>query len=613
MSSNDTSVSRRSFLTAVGGAAATASVSGYVETDTASEVAQQEGGTVTFARGNDSGTLDPQNTTSGEDRKVTDQIYDTLIEFEPNQTSLRAGLATEYSLEGTTATLQLREGVQFHNGEEFTADDFVATVERFTNPDSDLYPGADYISAYGPFTLGNWVESVNPGGAAGGDGGAGTDTGTATEMGDGGTTTEGALVDQETTTEGGQETTAEGTETQAGGGGDQYSLTIELSQQYAPFLRNLAMFATAVMSRQAIEELGTDLSENPVGTGPFAFDNWDQGNERIRLTANDDYWGEVANVDEVVFTAVSENTSRAQTLVSGGADIIDGLGAQSSEIVDNADQAELVETQGINIGYMAFNMARFEPFREREVRQAVSHAIDTQAIVENIFQGIAVQASQPIPEQVLGYNGDLDPYPHDPEQAVQLLEDAGYGDGFEFELATFQNPRTYNPSPIQAAQTVKSNIESLDVDISVDINQQPFNPFLDYTSQGRHDATFLGWMTDNADPDNFYYALLHPGIDVEDVPEGQDWVSFDTEGFNTSNRAAWANTEFMEIVEEGQSTLDESERDELYQQAGQIAHDEAPWVFIDHAKELRGVANRVQGFQIAPISGPLLNLVSLEG
>jgi peptide/nickel transport system substrate-binding protein len=613
MSSNDTSVSRRSFLTAVGGAAATASVSGYVETDTASEVAQQEGGTVTFARGNDSGTLDPQNTTSGEDRKVTDQIYDTLIEFEPNQTSLRAGLATEYSLEGTTATLQLREGVQFHNGEEFTADDFVATVERFTNPDSDLYPGADYISAYGPFTLGNWVESVNPGGAAGGDGGAGTDTGTATEMGDGGTTTEGALVDQETTTEGGQETTAEGTEMQTGGGGDQYSLTIELSQQYAPFLRNLAMFATAVMSRQAIEELGTDLSENPVGTGPFAFDNWDQGNERIRLSANDDYWGEVANVDEVVFTAVSENTSRAQTLVSGGADIIDGLGAQSSEIVDNADQAELVETQGINIGYMAFNMARFEPFREREVRQAVSHAIDTQAIVENIFQGIAVQASQPIPEQVLGYNGDLDPYPHDPEQAVQLLEDAGYGDGFEFELATFQNPRTYNPSPIQAAQTVKSNIESLDVDISVDINQQPFNPFLDYTSQGRHDATFLGWMTDNADPDNFYYALLHPGIDVEDVPEGQDWVSFDTEGFNTSNRAAWANTEFMEIVEEGQSTLDESERDELYQQAGQIAHDEAPWVFIDHAKELRGVANRVQGFQIAPISGPLLNLVSLEG
>ncbi|WP_137286431.1 ABC transporter substrate-binding protein [Halorussus salinisoli] len=554
MTSNDTSVSRRSFLKAAGGAAATASVTGYVEAGAQNDVAQQEGGTVTFARGNDSGTLDPQNTTSGEDRKVTDQVYDTLIKFEPNQTSLRAGLATEWNLEGTTTTLTLREGVQFHNGEEFTADDFVATVDRFTNPESDLFPGQDYISSYGPFTLGNWVESVE------------TD-------------------------------------------GD-YGLTIELNQQYAPFLRNLAMFASSVMSRQAIEELGTDLSQQPIGTGPFEFDNWDQGNERIRLSANDDYWGEGPYIDEAVFTAIGSNTTRAQTLISGGADIIDGLGAQASEIVNNADNAELVETQGINIGYMAFNQARFEPFRDRRVRQAISYAVNTQAIVENIFRGIAVQASQPIPEQVLGHNEELDPYPHDPERAQQLLEEAGYGDGFEFELATFQNPRTYNPSPLQAAQTVKSNLN--EVGITVTINQMPFNPFLDYTGQGQHDATFLGWMTDNGDPDNFYFALLHPGISVEDVPEGQDWVSFDTEGYNTTNRAAWANTEFMEVVEEGQRTLDESERAELYKQAGQIAHDEAPWVFIDHAKELRGVSNRVQNFQIAPISGPLLNLVSVQ-
>jgi peptide/nickel transport system substrate-binding protein len=356
---------------------------------------------------------------------------------------------------------------------------------------------------------------------------------------------------------------------------------------------------------------GTGIGQHPVGTGAFEFENWDQGDRRIRMTATDDYWGEGPYVDEALFTAVGENTSRAQTLVSGGADIIDGLGAQSSQIVENSDQAELIRTQGINIGYMAFNMARFEPFRERAVRQAISYAVDTEAIVNSIFQGIAVQASQPIPEQVLGYNEELDPYPHDPEQAQSLLEEAGYGDGFEFELATFQNPRTYNPSPVQAAQTVRSNLQ--EVGISMTINQQPFNPFLEYTNQGQHDACFLGWMTDNGDPDNFYYALLHPGIPVEDVPDGQDWVSFDTEGYNTTNSAAWANTEFMQLVEEGQSTLDRNRRAELYRQAGQIAHDEAPWVFIDHAEELRGVANGVEGFQIAPISGPLLNLVSLQG
>jgi peptide/nickel transport system substrate-binding protein len=525
--------------------------------ETTQDDSDSMGGTLTYARGSSSGSLDFQNTTSGEVAKVTNQIYDGLVQFEPGETNIVAGLATEYNVDGETITMSLREGVQFHNGEEFTADDYVATYERFTNPDSEYYPGNDYVSAYGSYSLGT-IDSVE-------------------KVSD-------------------------------------YELEITLAQPYAPMIPNLAMFCSRVHSKAAIEEYGADLNENPVGTGPFAFDNWDQGNERIRLSANDDYWSDVPSVDEVVFTVVGDNNSRAQTLDSGGADIIDGLGAGSSQIVDDSDNAELVSMPGINVGYMAFNMSRFEPFQTKEVRQAINYAIDTQAIVENIFQGIASQASQPIPESVMGYNGDLDPYPHDPEQAVQLLEDAGYGDGFEFELATFQNPRTYNPSPIQAAQTVKSNIESLDVDISVDINQQPFNPFLDYTSQGRHDATFLGWMTDNADPDNFYYALLHPGVSIEDVPEGQDYIDdpANTDGMNTLDAAAWANTEFMQVVEDAQSSYETSDREPKYQQAAEIFHEEVPWVAMDHAKELRGVGNHVEGFNIAPIAGPFLNLVSLN-
>src|SRR6056297_414543 len=138
MASNDTSLSRRNLLKAAGGAAASASVAGYVDVggrdDTQQNDTPQQGGTLTYARGNDSGTLDPQNTTSGEDVKVTNQMYDTLIDFEPNQTSLQEGLATKYSMDGTTVDLTLREGVQFHNGEEFTASDFVATYRRFTDP-----------------------------------------------------------------------------------------------------------------------------------------------------------------------------------------------------------------------------------------------------------------------------------------------------------------------------------------------------------------------------------------------------------------------------------------------------------------------------------------------
>jgi len=565
MPQNGNSVDRRSFLKSAGGAAVAATLAGCAggnggeettttttggDETTTEETTSEEKTILTYARGNDSGTIDPQNTTSGEDAKVTNQVYDKPIHFKPGGSQLVDGLATEYSVDGTMVSLTFREGVMFHNGEEMTASDFVATYRRFLDPEYEYYPGKDYVSGYGPYSFGV-VNDVS-------------------EAGD-------------------------------------YQVEIELEKKYAPILRNLAMFIIGVMPETAIQEKGTDLSTEPVGTGPFVFDSWDTGNQRIRLSRNDEYWGEMAKVDEVVFTAISSNQTRAQTLDTGDVDIIDGLGAQSSQIVENSDNAELVSKPGINIGYMAFNIPKVEAFQSKEVRQAISHAINTKAIVDTIFKGIAVQASQPIPSNVMGYNEELDPYPYDPEQAQSLLDEAGYGDGFEFELATFKNPRTYNPSPLQAAQTVKSNLN--EVGITVNINQQPFNPFLDYTAAGKHDACFLGWMTDNADPDNFYYALLHPGIETSEVPEGQDWAEEYKGGLHVSG---WANTEFMDLVKEAQETYDDDARVENYREAGQIAHEEAPWVFMDHAQELRGVHNRVSGFELAVISGPFLNLVSKE-
>ena len=555
MSANDT-VSRRRFLKAVGGATAAATFADSVS-GVGSAMAQgnQQGGLLTYARGSDSGTLDPQNTTSGEDVKVTNQIYDTLIAFKPGKTSLTKGLATDWSLNGTTTKLKLRKGVTFQNGEKFTADDVIATYRRFTDSSYKYYPGDNYVSSYGPFTLGNWVKKIEKNG--------------------------------------------------------DYDITIRLTQKYAPFLRNLAMFAASILSEQAIKKYGKTLSDNPVGTGPFTFDSWDKSNERIRLSAYSDYWGEGPKVDQVVFTAITSNTTRAQTLDSGDANIIDGLGAQSSQIVKQSNNAKLEQKEGINVGYMAFNMAKVKPFRDKRVRQAISYAINTKAIVNTIFKGIAEQASQPIPSNVLGYNKKLNPYPYNPQKARSMLKDAGYGNGFSFELATFKNPRTYNPSPIQAAQVVKSNLR--DVGLDVTINQQSFNPFLDYTSSGKHDACFLGWMTDNADPDNFYYALLDPGIPINKVPKGQDWVSFDTKNFNTLDVAAWANRDFMKLARKAQRAYNDKQRAKLYRQAGKISHDEAPWVFMDHAKELRGIGNNVQGYVVELISGPFLNLVSLNG
>jgi peptide/nickel transport system substrate-binding protein len=492
--------------------------------------------------------------------KVTNQIFDQLVGFTPGSGGqLREGLATEYSLDGTTATLTLREGVTFHNGAEFTAEDVRATIRRFTDSDYEYYLGDSNRSGYGPFTFGNWVDSID----------ASSD----------------------------------------------YEVTIELTQQYAPFLRNLAMFAAAILSKQQIESLDDQvaLGTNPQGTGAFTFEQIDNGNQRVLLGGNGDYWGDGPSVEQVVFKTIGQNSTRVQDVINGNSHITDNLDSQSSQQLRNAGSARLASKNGINVGYMAMNMARREEFRSRQVRRAVSLAVNTQAIVDSIYQGFASLADQPLPPDVLGYNDDIDPYPTDKEQAQSLLEEAGYGDGFEFELATFSNPRGYNPSPVETANQVKSDLE--EIGLTVNINQfSTFSSYLDYTDQGNHDACFLGWYTDNADPDNFLYVLLDPKVEMSAVPDDQDWVSFDTEGYSALNVSAWANSEFMSRVREAQQSYDEAQREQLYREANQIAHDEAPWVFIDYAQTLRGVNEAVVGdsYTVSSVGGPFLNTVRLQ-
>ncbi|WP_435316842.1 ABC transporter substrate-binding protein [Haloarchaeobius sp. TZWSO28] len=555
-------VDRRSFLKAAGtatvAATTTAGCLGSLSGDSGGG-----GGTLVYSRGDHPTNYDPQQTTSGEVAKVTNQIFDQLIQFAPGSGGqLSDSLATEYSLDGTTATLTLQEGVTFHNGEEFTAADAKATIRRFTDSEYDYYLGDENRSGYGPFTFGSWVKSID----------ASSD----------------------------------------------YELQIELTQQYAPFLRNLAMFAAAILSKKQIESLGSNpsgqvkLGTDPKGTGPFQFDELDNSNQRVRLAAYGDFWGDGPNVDEVVFSTIKQNSTRVSSVIEGESHITDNLDSQSSKQVQDADTATLASKNGINVGYMAFNMARKEEFRDKKVRQAISYAVNTEAIVNQIYEGFASQADQPLPPDVLGHNVNLDPYPTDKDKASTMLEEAGASD-IEFELATFSNPRGYNPSPVQTANQVKSDLE--EIGLTVNINQfSTFSSYLDYTAQGKHDACFLGWYTDNADPDNFLYVLLDPKVDMDAVPDGQDWVSFDTEGYSTLNVGGWANTEFMQTVREGQSTYDEAKRKELYRKANEIAHDEAPWIFVDYAQTLRAVNEAVESdsYTVSSVGGPYLETVTLK-
>lgn len=502
-------------------------------------------GQLIYSRANHVSSLDfmTADAVSNDNIKVIMSVYDPILRFVPGGTTLREALATEWSVSGTTVSLTLREGVTFHNGDEFTADDVVATFRRYTDSDYEYF-----------------VEDVTDGNQ---NGYAGFTFGRVTDV------------------------TKEG----------DYEVSMELSQTFAPILRNLAMWSASILPQSAIES-EMDITKDAVGTGPFALDEVDDGNQRTFLTAKEDGWYlEGPFVEEVVFNAISENSTRVQSLINGESQLVDGLTPTTAEQVSNASGVNLRQKVGGNVGNLVMNLETREEFRDERVRRAMKHAVDTQTIVEELYQGFAQVGTQPLPPVMPGYNEDLDPFPHDPDQAQSLLEEAGYGDGFSVEVATFQNPRTYHPAPLQTAEVVRSNLDEVGID--VEINQMPFGDWFTYGVEGNHDLIQSGWVTDNADPDNILFTLLDPGVDEADFPTDQNWVSRDTEGYNTFNFSAWYDEEFIQLIRDGRTTYDPDERDSIYQEANRIAHERGPWVTYGYQELLRGVAGNVEDYNVA--------------
>jgi len=493
------------------------------------------GGTLIFGRGGDSTSLDPSRTTEGETFKVTKNLFETLLEFEDEGTAVEPGLAKDWdaSDDGLTYTFELEEGITFHDGTDFNADAVVANFERWADGDEEKFPY--YSTMFGGF---------------------GDD----------------------------EEHVIESVEAE-----DEYTVIFTLKRPQAPFLKNIAMDMFAISSPTAFEEHGDDDYErNPVGTGPFKFVEW-KPNDSITVVKNEDYWKEgLPKLDKVVFESIPDNAARLNALIAGEIDLADGINpADGEQIEENAD-LQLFERPSMNVGYLGLTVTR-EPFDQKEVRQAMNHAINKEEIIEAFFEGRADIAVNPMPESIEGYNEDIEGYDYDPEKAKELLEEAGLGDGFEMELWAMPVPRPYMPDGEKVAEVIQKNLA--DVGITAEIVSHEWATYLELASKGDADAFMLGWTGDNGDADNFIYALL------------------DEDNIGSNNYTYFKNDEMHDLLIEAQTEVDEEKRIELYQEAQEIIHEEAPWVPIAHSTPLLGGASDITGFLPHPTGSDLLSNV----
>jgi peptide/nickel transport system substrate-binding protein len=431
-----------------------ANTSGETETDTGTPTTDNTDDSssstpqiLVFGRGADSVSLDPGIVTDGESFKVTQNLFETLLNFGERDTTIHPGLAKEWTVsdDGLTYTFQLQEGVKFHDGTDFNAEAVIKNVDRWKGgKEEDFYYFNSMFKAEGEDII--------------------------------------------------SEVTADG----------DYTVIFKLSRPQAPFLKNLAMSPFGIGSPTAFEAAGDKFGDNPVGTGPFKFTDWKR-NESITIEKFEDYWqAGLPKLDKVIFRSIPDNSARLNELIAGNIDLADGVNPSDGKTVEGNSELQLIERPSMNIGYLGLTNTR-APFDNKLVRQAVNYAINKQAIVDAFFEGRAEVAANPMPPSISGYNDAISPYPYDPEKAKSLLAEAGY-DGKEIELWAMPVPRPYMPDGAKVAEVIQKNLE--DVGIPSKIVTFEWATYLDKAKDGEADAFMLGWTGDNGDADNFIYTLL---------------------------------------------------------------------------------------------------------
>ncbi len=499
--------------------------------------------------------LDPAVITDGISGMVNNQMFEGLTKYEGATTEVVPALAERWqvSADGTVWTFTLRKNVKFHDGSPFDAKVVVWNFERwrFTKHpqhENQIKAGQTfeyYEGQFGGFddqSLITKVEAVNP-----------------------------------------------------------TTVRFTLKDPQGPFLANLAMFTFVFASPTAIEKWGTESCKHPVGTGPFRFVEW-KPNQEVILEANPDYWDKAAapKVQRAIIRNIKDSSQRLAALKAGEIHGMEGLNPDDVKVVRADPKLQIILRPTNTTGYLAFNY-KVKEFQDKRVRQAIAHAINKRGIVNALYGGTGLVATQFQPPPLWGHNKDLKDYPYSPDRARALLKEAGFGqglkeitweDGRKEPLPFWYMPvsRPYYPNPKEIAEAMAAELAK--AGITVKLQTIDWSAYLDKRKKGELPLYMLGWTGDNGDPDNFVcYFFCSPGASRE--------------GF-------YSNKALAEVLLQAQRLTDQAKRAALYRKAEQMIHDEAARLFIAHNQPPLAFSKKVKGYVANPTNTEYFNTVRVE-
>lgn len=496
-------------------------------------------------------TLDPSRMAVDEGAaQVSAQVYDRLlgvIERPDGSLGLSGGLAEswESDVSGRTFTFTLRKDLVFQDGTPLNAPAVKWNIERWMDPDHEAHDGIfrGWRAMFGGY-VGENDASDRPRN----------------------------LIERVEAL-------------------DALTVRIALRAPFAPLPHHLATAPFGIASPTAVRAqgaaYGSDGDHLPVGSGPFQVVAWDKATGAVRLDRFEGRWWGKAAAPGLRFQTIPEPEDRAAAVASGqvdGADLPAGFPITGTLA---ASLARIVPRPARATAWLVINVSR-PPLDDLRVRQAISLALDRDAIVADHFGSQALPATQILPPGFAGHDSSIGAPAQDVERARALMAEAGMADGFQLNIWVPSSPRPYLPDPEGAGEAVATMLR--DIGLQATAMAEPMRRVLDRRASGRATAWILGWEAQSLDSDNFWYWHFSPS---RAPSEGQ-----------------YTNPALGTLLLQAQQSIVPDARERDYRAAAQLVAQDVPRLFLGHARPSVAIGPNVTGFVPGPLGFDDLALVA---
>ncbi|HYK73742.1 MAG TPA: peptide-binding protein [Pseudoneobacillus sp.] len=426
------------------------------------------------------------------------------------------------SEDGLTYTVKIKKGVKFHDGVELTADDVVFTHSIPLSPDYVGERGSNF----------EMIEKI-------------------TKL-------------------------------------DDYTVEYKLKRKDATFksttLSSYEILPKHILENVPIKDLGTHEfnTKNPIGTGPFKFVEWKEG-EYVKVEAFDEYFEGRPYLDTVTYKIVGDPNSAIAQLQAGDVNFFAKVPPQDFKTVKEFPGLKMVDGQALAYTYLGYNQKK-DMFKDKKVRQALTMAIDRQTIVDQVMDGDGAVAHVPESPLSWAYNEDVPKFDYDPEKAKQLLKEAGWedtdkdgildknGKKFEFTIKTNQGNKTREAIVVVVQQQLK--------EIGIEAKPQ----IVEFSA-----------LVDQINPPNWDFDAVVMGWSLSTFPDQYD-IFHSSQSEAGLNNIWYKNDKADKLMVEARQILDREEYKKAYGEIYKEIAEDQPYTFMYYPNEHRAMPENLEGF-----------------